>query len=60
MSEIDGVVRQLCGLRVSELAESSLLLGAKCAVAPRPGADAKARAVRGVVLVEFGRSEIAL
>ncbi|XXN13574.1 MAG: 50S ribosomal protein L7/L12 [Candidatus Hodgkinia cicadicola] len=66
MSKIDDIVRQLCELRVSELAELSLLLEAKwgvgpvAAVASKPELNAEAKAVHDVVLIKSGQSKIAI
>ncbi|ATW06134.1 50S ribosomal subunit L7/L12 [Candidatus Hodgkinia cicadicola] len=67
MSKIDEIVRQLCELRVSELAELCLLLEAKWGVVSAVAAgvsksevDAKAKAVHDVVLVKSGQSKIAI
>ncbi|AUG34153.1 50S ribosomal subunit L7/L12 [Candidatus Hodgkinia cicadicola] len=66
MSKVDDIVRQLCELRVSELAELSLLLEAKWGVSPvaagvsKSEVNAPAKAVRDVVLIKSGQSKIAV
>ncbi|AUG91501.1 50S ribosomal subunit L7/L12 [Candidatus Hodgkinia cicadicola] len=66
MSKIDDIMLQLCELRVSELAELSLLLEAKWGVSPvaasssESEASANAEAVRDVVLIKPGQSKIAI
>ncbi|AIC63807.1 putative 50S ribosomal subunit L7/L12 [Candidatus Hodgkinia cicadicola] len=65
MSKIDDIAQQLCELRVSELAELSLLLEAKwgvspVAAAPKSEVNAKAKAVHDVVLIKPGQSKIAI
>ncbi|AUG91613.1 50S ribosomal subunit L7/L12 [Candidatus Hodgkinia cicadicola] len=66
MSKIDDIMLQLRGLRVSELAELSLLLEAKWGVSPvatsssESEASANAEAVRDVALIKPGQSKIAI
>ncbi len=66
MSKIDDIVRQLCELKVAELAQLSLLLEAKWGVgsvmvsAPTAAASTVAKVVCDVVLIKPGQNKIAI
>lgn len=66
MSKIDDIMQQLCELRVSELAELSLLLEAKWGVgsvavsSSKSEVNAEAKTAHDVVLIKPGQSKIAI